>query len=131
MKISIDKKFITVGLFEELKAKLPEIRKNKAMFEDMQTCISGIRDLGKWEAYSCKAEIREIEIFGTFTATIRVKAILSGLATKGGDAMDYIATANIYGEFTDDYTYFKWSETAPDGSPAKSAYSVQVYIADL
>jgi hypothetical protein len=133
MKITIDQKYTTVNLYKVIREKLPEIRKNKSMFEDMLIYLQGIRELEGWELHSCRAEIREIEIFGTFFPTMRAEAILEGVCSNGAGerCKDYIARVSIYGELTDEYTYFKWQEANEDGTPAAASISAKMYLADI
>lgn len=133
MKITIDQKYTTVNMYKVIREKLPEIRKNKSMFEDMLIYLQGIRELEGWDLHSVKAEIRSIEIFGTFTPAVRVEAILEGICSNGvGEhCNDYIARVSVYGELTDEYTYFKWQEANEDGTPAAASIRAKIYLADI
>jgi hypothetical protein len=58
---------------------------------------------------------------------------LDGICSNGDGerCKDYIARVSVYGELTDEYTYFKWREANEYGIPAAASISAKIYLADI
>ena len=132
MKFIINKRFTSVEAYEAMPELLKKFKANKAIFDDMKTCISGITRLEGREifgVYSDGVELKSIEFYGltggrvSFTLYAQIRGWLS---TKDERVRDFIAELSVYGEVTDNGEYFAWDECDATGIPTKLRSKVYI-----
>lgn len=123
MKITISKRFTSVELYKSLVPVVKNLKTNKAFFEDMQTCITGIEYINGRSIFGmCKnsVELKSLELYGiTDQASFTLHVQVYGWCHADEKVRDFIADLSIYGKLTDDGTYFEWDEASPTGAPLK------------
>ena len=114
MEFKIDKKHTTVAMFGKVSEIVKKFRKNKAIFDDMETCISGIEMIHGCSIFGKRVSLESIELFA-------VTAEVTGWCHHEDKVRDFIAKLRIYGGITDNGDYFMWSESEENGAPAQFA----------
>ena len=122
MEIKIDKKHTTVAMFGKVSEIVKKFRKNKAVLDDMETCVSGIETIYGCSVYGTRVSLESIELFAvTDMIQFCLKAEVCGWCHHEGKVRDFIAKLRIYGEITDNGDYFMWSKSEENGAPAQFA----------
>jgi hypothetical protein len=132
MKFTVNKGLTSVEVYEKMPEILKKFKANKAILDDIKTCVAGITHLEGRNIYGVwkdDVELREIEFYGLTAGRISftLYAQIAGwLSLPDERVRDFIANLSIFGEITDDGEYFKFDEATSTGAPA--SFNTKLYI---